>query len=65
MKIAGIKRHDAGVGSRKFNTRTSLKSQVISNGIYGGQIGTGTDFPLSTAVLPSQYYSTSTPHSFI
>jgi hypothetical protein len=65
MKIAGRKRHGTGVSSRKFNARTSLKSQVISNGIYGGQIGTGTEFPESTAALPSQYYSTSIPHSFI
>jgi len=35
MKIARIKRHDTDVVSRKFNARTSLKSQVISNGIYG------------------------------
>jgi hypothetical protein len=65
MEIAGRKRHDAGAGSRKFSAKTSLKSQVISSGIYGGQTGTGTHFPLSITALPSQYYSTSTPHSFM
>jgi hypothetical protein len=33
--------------------------------ICGGEIGNGTDFPLSTSAFPCQYHSTAVPYSFI
>jgi len=52
MKTGGRTRHDAGAFRQNFKAKTSFKSQVISSGICGGQIGTVTDFRLSITSLP-------------
>ena len=49
------------VSRRLLTAEAWVRFQVSSCGICGGQSGTGTDFYLSTSVLPRHYHSTIAP----
>jgi len=49
------------VSRRLLAAEAWVRFQVSPYGICGGQSGTGTDFYLSTSVLPRHYHSTIVP----
>jgi hypothetical protein len=47
-----------------LTVEAQVRSKVIPCEVYGGQSGSGTDFPLSSiSVFSCQYYPTSAPHA--